>query len=291
MNHKFLAVVVVIAALASGTRARADQVGFEFSGAGVSGSGTLTVTPDTVVNDPAGAYTITGITGTFSDSNLSPAYVNETITGLYAINPIAWMGPPYPVSMSLFAATNLPPQDSAISYDNLFYPDGSPVVCGLPGGRGIPGRVRRALHSPERERRRPLEQWDVRGRAAARLRRRRRERGRQRRRFPIRWRHGRPGARLPRYARDRPVRCPGLAEAGCTSRPPTGPLRQVVAGGGCRWWGDPPVASARLGLVHLGYRRGPARPRTDNAHSRIGPPCPPPAIASPSRPGSEPPSS
>ncbi len=70
MKDTLLAAGAVIAALAFGPQAQASLVQFGFSGAGVSGSGFLSVTPDTVVGDPIGAYTITNVTGTFSDSNM-----------------------------------------------------------------------------------------------------------------------------------------------------------------------------------------------------------------------------
>jgi hypothetical protein len=137
MKHKLLAAAAVIAALASGPRAQAGVVTFEFGGAGVGGSGLLTFAPDTVVGDPSGAYTITNISGTFSDSNIV-GLSNEAITGLVPINPVSPpQGAPIPVSLSLFPVLNPPPPDTAISYDNLFYPDGSPITC--PGYLGSGG--------------------------------------------------------------------------------------------------------------------------------------------------------
>jgi hypothetical protein len=128
MKHKLLAAAAVIAALASGPRAQAGVVTFKFGGAGVGGSGLLTFAPDMVVGDPSGAYTITNISGTFSDSNIGLS--NEAITGLVPINPVSPPhGAPFPVSLSLFSVSNPPPGDTAISYDNLFYPDGSPITC------------------------------------------------------------------------------------------------------------------------------------------------------------------
>lgn len=129
MKSGILAAGAVVVALAAAPQAQAGVAGFVFSGAGLSGHGLLTVTPDTVVGDPSGAYTITGISGSFSDSNLGIS--NAAITPLVAINPVSPpRGAPVPVSMSLYSVVNPPPHDSAISYDNLFYPDGSPVTCG-----------------------------------------------------------------------------------------------------------------------------------------------------------------
>lgn len=128
MGMKLLAAGAVVAALASGSHARAEQVWFHFNGEGTSGSGVLTVTPDTVIGDPSGAYTVTNISGTFSDSNVPIS--NATITGLVPINPVSPpVGAPAPVSLSYLFVTNPPPYDAAISYDNLFYPLGSPITC------------------------------------------------------------------------------------------------------------------------------------------------------------------
>ncbi len=46
------------------------------------------------------------------------------------INPVnPPVGAPAPVSLSYLFVTNPPPFDTAISYDNLFYPGGSPITC------------------------------------------------------------------------------------------------------------------------------------------------------------------
>ena len=132
INVKFelLAAGAVIAGLVCGPQARADVIAFGFGGAGVSGSGLLTFVPDTVIGDPSGAYTITNISGTFSNSNSNLSIANVAITGLVPINPVSPpLGAPIPASLSYLSVVNPPPMDSAISYDNLFYPDGSPITC------------------------------------------------------------------------------------------------------------------------------------------------------------------
>ncbi len=137
MKHKLLAAGVVIVALASGPRTQAGTVAFTFGGAGVSGSGVLTVGPDTVVGDPVGASTITNISGTFSDSNLA-GFGSSAINGLVAIDPVnPPLGAPFPVSLSYYSVVNPPPGDTAITYDNLFYAGGSPITC--PGYQGAGG--------------------------------------------------------------------------------------------------------------------------------------------------------
>jgi PEP-CTERM motif len=130
VKYKRLSAGAVIAGLVCGPQARADVIAFGFGGAGVSGSGLLTFVPDTVIGDPGGAYTITNISGTFSDSNSNLSIANVAITGLVPINPVSPpLGAPIPVSLSYLSVVNPPPMDSAISYDNLFYPDGSPITC------------------------------------------------------------------------------------------------------------------------------------------------------------------
>lgn len=122
----------LLAISAFALNAQANSVNFSFSGSGVSGSGTLTYT-----QGAGGAGAITGITGTFTDNNAGingkPSIVNVPITGLVAINPVV----PLPAEVtapdfSRFAvAGGVPgtPPSNSLSYDNTFYPDGSPVVC------------------------------------------------------------------------------------------------------------------------------------------------------------------
>lgn len=146
------AAAALVAAMALGgpQAAYADEViPFAFSGGGFSGSGALTVVPNvapadpnlkcgTVGNDacrtdPPGAYAITHITGTFSSA--ANGIVNAAITGLVPINPANGRGLPFdpllPSSLSFFdyAASTPPDVIKYFSYDNLFYPDGSPKVC------------------------------------------------------------------------------------------------------------------------------------------------------------------
>jgi PEP-CTERM motif len=133
LKKNLFAAGVVIATLTLGLRANADTVSFGFSGAGVSGSGTLTFGMDPVQGDPNGAYAITEITGTFSDATLN--ITNEAITGLVAINPGIPQGAPFPASLTVLNVTGLA---STISYDNLFYPGGSPITCtDYPGAGGF----------------------------------------------------------------------------------------------------------------------------------------------------------
>lgn len=138
MKSSILIAAPLVALLALSAPARADTYSFGVSGAGLSGTLTLSVSPDTVAGDPAGAYTIdpNGISGVFSDSNVGIS--NAAITGLVPIAPVSPSpAPPIPVSLSFLPVLNPPPFDTAVSYDNLFYPGGSPITCtnyGLAGG-------------------------------------------------------------------------------------------------------------------------------------------------------------
>lgn len=144
----------LVAAMAFGgpQAAYASEIPFAFSGSaggGFSGSGFLTIQPNVAPadpnpdcgtagnnacrTDPAGAYAITGITGTFS--NAANGIFNRAITGLVPISPANERDPKFdpllPSSLSFFdyAESTPPSVINYFSYDNLFYPDGSPVVC------------------------------------------------------------------------------------------------------------------------------------------------------------------
>lgn len=131
MKTAFLALGALALALGLGPYAQANPITFNFSGAGGHISSSIAIAPDTVSGDPAGAYTITNISGTFSDANIGIS--GASITGILAINPVnPPRGAPVPDSLSLIPVTNAPPPDSTISslsYDNLYFPGGSPNDC------------------------------------------------------------------------------------------------------------------------------------------------------------------
>ncbi len=119
--------------------ARAATADFSIIGDGITTQFTITYSGSPDAN---GGYAITGITGTFSDTNNSLQgggplnIINATITGLQAINPIS----PLPVNViapdfSVFPIVNGVPSPPAavpspgLSYDNTYYPGGSPIVC------------------------------------------------------------------------------------------------------------------------------------------------------------------
>lgn len=142
------AVGALIAAMAlGGPRAYASVVAFGFNGGGFSSSGFLTIAPNVAPpdpnpscgrfgnnpcrTDPVGAYAITGITGTFSDA--TDHISNAMITGLVPINPAnerdAVFDPLVPSSLSFI---DYAPPTGYLTYNNLFFPAGSPINCDFP---------------------------------------------------------------------------------------------------------------------------------------------------------------
>ena len=115
--------VLALAAIALGFTAvpvaKADSYTFSLNGSGITASGVITVAN----TGPLGASTVTGITGTFADSNNG---FGGAITGLeYAPAPTFNAPPAPPNTFGAPAFT-----DSGFSYDNLFWPGAdSPAVC------------------------------------------------------------------------------------------------------------------------------------------------------------------
>jgi hypothetical protein len=132
MERLCLAVAALLAAAAMTGEARADTIAFNFNGPGVGGSLTLTYGTATDAKYP-NAYEITGISGTFSDSNNGLNIVNATVNSLVPIT----HDTPEPTNLlaphdfSRFAvASGLPPVSNGfLTYDNLFYPGGSPPTA------------------------------------------------------------------------------------------------------------------------------------------------------------------
>ena len=111
LKNKLLALLPLAGVLLlSQTALLASNVAFSFSGGGITGSGmfTLATTADPTIDD------ITGITGTFSDPGDG---VSGPISGL--------VGSAY--SNTCPGAANFSP--AGYSYDNLYYPYGSPAIC------------------------------------------------------------------------------------------------------------------------------------------------------------------
>ena len=130
MRRGLLAAVAVVAAFSLESGAHATAFDFSFDGAGVSGSIELTYGAATDARY-SGAFVVTGISGTFSDANIG--ILNAPIEMLEprnfatpdATNLLA------PNSFSKFAvAAGLPAfADGVLTYDDLFWPGGSPPTA------------------------------------------------------------------------------------------------------------------------------------------------------------------
>jgi hypothetical protein len=140
--------VAALAGLISGmaSQARATTVSVSFSGPGVSGALVLTYGAATDAKYP-NAYEVTGITGVFSDSNNGLNIVNVPVSSLVPINHAT----PEPTNLlapndfSKFAvASGLPALNNGfLTYDNLFWPGGSPQTASdYPPAWRFPGDLR-----------------------------------------------------------------------------------------------------------------------------------------------------
>ncbi len=117
MKICYFALLGLAAAVAVAPAAMADQFNFSFHGNGINATGVLSVGQQTTnATNPPGNE-ITGISGTFSDTNVN---VSGAITGL--VTPISYVNNPL---VSGFATTS-----GGLSYDDVFYSAGnSPTVC------------------------------------------------------------------------------------------------------------------------------------------------------------------
>lgn len=138
---KTAAFSIFLLALSPGANASAI-VPFHFFGLGIAGHGSLTVEPNVPPpdpnplcgtagqnpcrHDPVGAWRITNISGWFSDHNIG--ITHAAITGLIPISPENERDPMFdplvPTSLSFVPA--------GFSYNNLFFPTGSPIDCDFP---------------------------------------------------------------------------------------------------------------------------------------------------------------
>lgn len=132
MRHKLLLSTAFLACSALAFQAKADTLPLNFSGVGVSGSLVLTYGTTTDATYPA-ALEITGVSGTFTDTNNGLNIINATILGLV---PITRDAPEVtnllaPNDFSRFAvATGLPPQNNGfITFDNLLWLGGAPQTA------------------------------------------------------------------------------------------------------------------------------------------------------------------
>lgn len=150
MNSKILTILSILGAAGLALPAHADVANLSISGPGVSGN--IAVTYDTNAPIASGGFAITNVTGTFSDTNAdlgnpsnSLNIVNATVSGPVAVTVL----PTLPsgvlaTDFNTYAIANgvpSPPASQAspsLSFDNAFYPGGSPVVCtGYPASGGV----------------------------------------------------------------------------------------------------------------------------------------------------------
>ena len=143
-----VAVGAAIAAIGFTAQAQASEVSFGFNGLGFSSSGVFTIEPNVAPpdpdpncgtaghnacrTDPPGAFRITGITGTFS--NTAAGISNAAITGLVPIHPANERDPVFDplVPSSLSFVDYTAPTPGALTYNNLYFPNGSPIDCDFP---------------------------------------------------------------------------------------------------------------------------------------------------------------
>ena len=132
MTNKLVVSAALLLAASLPWPASASTFAFSFAGPGVGGSVELTYGVAADAKYPQ-AFEITGISGTFSDSNNGLNIVNATIGPLEPIK----NDTPEPTNLlaphdfSRFAvAAGLPAQNHGfLTYDNLFYPGGSPPTA------------------------------------------------------------------------------------------------------------------------------------------------------------------
>lgn len=132
MKNKIVLSATLLFAASLPWQARASTFDFTFTGPGVSGWVELTYGAATDAKYPQ-AFEVTGITGTFSDSNNGLNIVNAPIGPLEPVK----HDTPEPTNLlaphdfSRFAvATGLSPVSGGfLTYDNLFYPGGSPPTA------------------------------------------------------------------------------------------------------------------------------------------------------------------
>ena len=113
--------------MALGGPAAASTVGLDFDGPGVSGSLVLTYGPATDAKY-ADAFEVTGISGTFSNSN-NGLSIDSEVLGLVAVThsipESANLLAPHNFSRFAVASGLAPISNGFLTYDNLFWPGGS----------------------------------------------------------------------------------------------------------------------------------------------------------------------
>ncbi len=135
------AVTILVTGVAVPGMAQAQTYHFSFAGPGIGGTLTLSYGSATDMTYP-GAYKVTGISGSFSDSNHGLNLSNVSVDSLVPINHAAPEATNHlaPNDFSKFLVTaGLPPQSGgAVTFDNLFWPNGSPQTASdYPGAGGF----------------------------------------------------------------------------------------------------------------------------------------------------------
>lgn len=131
------AIAVAFAAATLMGGARAETYNFDFAGPGVSGALTLTYGAAADAKYPD-AYEVTGISGTFTDTNKGLNIVNATIGSLVPITHDA----PEPTNLlapndfSRYSVASGLLHGNSLSFDNLVYPGGSPQTATDYDGHG-----------------------------------------------------------------------------------------------------------------------------------------------------------
>lgn len=140
--RRIVTLALAVAATALPISAQAEVSTYNVAGGGINATinltysadpntGPLGTSPNT--HDPVGSYVVTGISGTFSDTNIG--LINVPISGLVPINPMSptptnLLAPSrfgfYLVSGGLPSPAGTSP---GLSYDNLYYPGGSPQTA------------------------------------------------------------------------------------------------------------------------------------------------------------------
>jgi hypothetical protein len=136
---KKICIAAALAGMAFIGRAEATTVPLHFNGPGVSGSLLLTIGTTTDAKY-SNAFEITGISGTFSDTNAGLHIINAAVGPLQPIN----FATPEPTNLraphdfSKFAvASGLPPTSGgSVTYDNLYWPGGAPPTASDFDGAG-----------------------------------------------------------------------------------------------------------------------------------------------------------
>jgi hypothetical protein len=130
MTKNFVVSATLLLAGSLPWQAKASTFDFSFVGPGVSGTVDLTYGTVTDAKYPKG-FAVTGISGTFSDSNNGLNIVNAQITSLVPLNisapdPTNFLAPK---DFSRFAVATGLPMGGTLNYDNLFWPGGSPPTA------------------------------------------------------------------------------------------------------------------------------------------------------------------